>query len=228
MAEPDEHSREPELITAGWADSRGGGGGGPQPCPRGRGCQGRHLRGHTHPAQARHCQGDARLEVIRVLFAETGDEADGGCDHALQGQRSRRSGPWEEGRWGRECGGRQGTVEEPGVLGVGTEVSISVQARQAVGTGEPLGVRDGGWDFSEGVGGCWCWGPWTGPLGSQLGVVSRGKRFQNPSVSNKHGRDRTGVSGSWVRRGTEEGAPGNPGQGQVLGTRCQASPCAGR
>lgn len=27
MAEPDEHSREPELITAGWADSRGGRGG---------------------------------------------------------------------------------------------------------------------------------------------------------------------------------------------------------
>lgn len=71
--------------------------------PRGQGregCTRSQQRGHTHPAQARHSQGDARLEVIRVLFAETGDEADSSCDHALQGQMSGRSGPWWKVRLG--------------------------------------------------------------------------------------------------------------------------------
>lgn len=103
---------------AGWSlrehegDQRGAQGTGtPGPPSRSR-------RGyHTYPAQARHGQGDTRLEVIRVLLAETSDEADSGCDHALRGQERGRSGP--SGDWGIG-GGDRGPSLYAGWAGAGT------------------------------------------------------------------------------------------------------------
>lgn len=69
---------------------------GPERYPKGRGATSRsQCKDHTHPAQTRHSQGDTRLEVIGVLLAETGDEADCGRDHALRGRGVAGEGPGE-------------------------------------------------------------------------------------------------------------------------------------
>lgn len=80
-----------------------------------RATSGSQCQDHTHPAQARHSQGDARLEVVGVLLAETGDEADSGRDHTLRG-RGAGQGPM-----GGQAGDKRPGSEsrDPGARGVG-------------------------------------------------------------------------------------------------------------
>lgn len=43
-----------------------------------------HCRKKTYPAETGHGQGDARLELVWVFLAETGDQGDGCSDHTLE------------------------------------------------------------------------------------------------------------------------------------------------
>jgi hypothetical protein len=87
---------------------------------------------HTHPAQARHGQRDAGLEVIRILFAQTGDEADSSCDHSLQWQVEGTSESWGWSDWARTQAwtwreGR-GSGEGQGQAGVCTGVTVGLRS----------------------------------------------------------------------------------------------------
>lgn len=130
-----------------------------------RGAQGQAHQGHlptvgvdTTPTRLRRDTARRRrLEVIRVLLAETGDEADSS--------------------WGlTPCGGRTEAAQAPGGLGH-REGQWSASLRwlgRRWDMGATLGIRNRGWMFLRGgVSGDGCWGHWTGPSGSQEDVVSQ-------------------------------------------------------